>query len=318
MAPQPIPPSKKNSPGREFRDAVTNYFNREPSPVVIPSQTLEDVLLDWCLDHAADLQRSGIVNIRSHSTGLIVITSRECTLSNEKIVEMLMNDEKITIALNGSTLTVSQRRERQLLGLGAVSPLCVSCDALGTASLVYTGGCIVGLTCGHVIKNNLTECDKTRAYRVSSLFKDIETNKYRGDSPRSNLGYAWIHNTLDVAGIVTTKGLPCYVNIVEDIRTPVKFRKWWSDDEPLLNKVNYLQQSTVTKCGISSRKTTGHVRDVGYDCFYVEGCEVTPFAVPGDSGSLVLNETGEVLGVVRGIEFLQNLNIYITDVLPVW
>ena len=58
---------------------------------------------------------------------------------------------------------------------------------------------------------------------------------------------------------------------------------------------------------------------MAYDHFSVAGNEVTPFAIPGDSRSLVLNQKGEVLGVVMEITQLEtHKDIYVTKVLPVW
>ena len=57
----------------------------------------------------------------------------------------------------------------------------------------------------------------------------------------------------------------------------------------MLEKGNFLNLTDVMKCGISSRKTTAKVVDVAGEHFHVEGNEVTPFSIPGDSGSLVLN-----------------------------
>lgn len=149
--------------------------------------------------------------------------------------------------------------------------------------------------------------------------KDIRTNKFSLNSNGKYFGKAWSHDVLDVAAILPFTEHPLSINAVEEVEVPVKFRKWWSDDESLSAKLNYLRQSIVTKCGISSRKTTGDVmNEISYDCFYVTGNEVTPFSVPGDSGSLVLNEEGEVLGIVMEIQFHENNRIYITKVLPVW
>lgn len=79
------------------------------------------------------------------------------------------------------------------------------------------------------------------------------------------------------------------------------------------------KKSTVTKCGISSRTTIGEVINVGGNCFYVKGNETTPFSVPGDSGSLVLNDVGEVLGIITQIDLQEHGNsICVTAVLPVW
>jgi hypothetical protein len=46
--------------------------------------------------------------------------------------------------------------------------------------------------------------------------------------------------------------------------------------------------------------------------------EVTPFSIPGDSGSLVLTQKDDVLGVVMEITLQAHQNIYVTKVLPVW
>lgn len=52
---------------------------------------------------------------------------------------------------------------------------------------------------------------------------------------------------------------------------------------------------------------------MAYDHFSVAGNEVTPFAIPGDSGSLVLNQKGEVLGVVMEMTQLEaHKDIYVT------
>jgi len=87
----------------------------------------------------------------------------------------------------------------------------------------------------------------------------------------------------------------------------------------LKSKEDYLAKSAVTKCVTSSRTTTGEVMNVGVNYFFVRGNEVTPFSVPGDSGSLVLNKEGEILGVVTEIaQFKQHGDCHVTRVLPVW
>jgi hypothetical protein len=91
---------------------------------------------------------------------------------------------------------------------------------------------------------------------------------------------------MDIAGELPVAHLPLLVNEVEEIAVPVKLTKWWKDDEPLKSKIDYLTKSTVAKCGISSRTTTGEVMNVGGNHFIVKGNEVTPFSVPGDSCSL--------------------------------
>lgn len=151
------------------------------------------------------------------------------------------------------------------------------------------------------------------------LQEDITSNKFKLDAPESFFGYGFCNQYLDIAGVLPDPDLPVMVNEVEEIEVSVKLTKRWRDDEPLKTKQTYLTMGTVTKCGISSRATTGEVVEVGGNYFYVKGCEVTPFSVPGDSGSLVLNSEGEMLGVVEEIEQFERFgSCYVTKVLPVW
>lgn len=46
--------------------------------------------------------------------------------------------------------------------------------------------------------------------------------------------------------------------------------------------------------------------------------EVTPFSIPGDSGSLVLNQKDDVLGVVMEITLQAHQNMYVTKVDFLW
>lgn len=124
---------------------------------------------------------------------------------------------------------------------------------------------------------------------------------------------------MDIAGALPDGNLPLLVNEVEEMTLPVKLTKWWKDDEPLANRVHCLGESIVTKCGVSSRTTTGEIVNAGGNYFFVRGNEVTLFSSPGDSGSLVMNNKGEILGVVTMItQFQQYYTAYVTEVLPVW
>lgn len=164
-------------------------------------------------------------------------------------------------------------------------------------------------------------CTCPRPYvREESIYyceKDIPTNNFKLQETGTFFGYGFSNDDVDIAGVLPGTNLPLLVNEVEEeMKVPVKLTKWWKDDEPLTNKVLYLEKSTVTKCGISSRTTTGKVINVTGNCFYVQGNEVTPFSIPGDSGSLVLNAEGEVLGIVMNITQFET--VYVTEVLPVW
>ncbi len=70
--------------------------------------------------------------------------------------------------------------------------------------------------------------------------------------------------------------------------------------------------------GASSGVTTGEIVSVGGNYFQVRGHELTPFSIPGDSGSLVLDVDGVVLGVIASIVLTQYDGVYASEVLPIW
>ena len=301
------PSKRRNSPGREFRDAVAKYFADNVTPT-ISNQSLETVISEWCLDNRLQLRESRISDIRlvdPNLTDLVVYAYKECALSDSDILNMLMVD------LSARGLRIASRYESQLLAL--TSPVCVKAgESLGTATLVNVKGCVVALTCAHVLCQMFGK-------KVTFCERDIPTNKFKLEATGSFFGYGFSNDDMDIAGVLPVAHLPLLVNEVEENAVPVKLTKWWKDDEPLKSKIDYLTKSTVTKCGISSRTTTGEVQNVGGNFFIVKGNEVTPFSVPGDSGSLVLNNVGEILGIVTEIaQFEQHGNSYVTEVLPVW
>lgn len=313
--PQLLHPSKRRkSPGLEFRDAAGKYFAEKASPVSI-SQSLETIIFDWCLDNRPHLQQSRISSIRlidPNSSDLIVLVYKGCSLSDADILRMLMADSHISscLASTGSDLRVACRGEAQLLALA--SPVCVKTgESLGTATLVNVDGCVVALTCAHVLEHVFGS-------KVSFCDKDIPTNKFKRGTVGSFFGYGFSNKNTDIAGVLPAVHLPLIMNEVEEVAVPVKLTKWWKQekDSSLQSRIDYLAKSAVTKCGISSRTTTGEVVHVAGDVFFVKENEVTPFSVPGDSGSLVLNAEGEVVGIVS--EIAQFGERYVTEVLPVW
>ena len=116
--PRRLHPSKRrNSPGREFRDAVAKYFAENVAAT--PSyQSLETVISDWCLDNRPHLQQSrisGIYLARPNSTDLAVHAYEGCALSDSDILDLLMADSNVSRALVGSVLRIAFRDKAQLL-----------------------------------------------------------------------------------------------------------------------------------------------------------------------------------------------------------
>lgn len=160
------PSTRKNSSGREFRDAVSKYFdeltaNSHSSTIAFPhssssSQSLETVLCEWLLDNRSDLRGRGISGIylsKSNPVGIIIDAYSDCTVSNTDILQMLMKDYKIVEtlkAMNESDLVVESRSLSTPLSVVS-SPVCIKAATMGTATLVNYRGAIIALTCCHVI-----------------------------------------------------------------------------------------------------------------------------------------------------------------------
>jgi hypothetical protein len=110
------PSKRRNSPGREYRDAVTRYFAGEVSVTSVHA-SLETTILEWCLDNRLHLRASHISAIhliQPGCTDVVVYAYRECTLSNSEILDMLLGDVHIA-DLAGSTLRITSRCVSQLL-----------------------------------------------------------------------------------------------------------------------------------------------------------------------------------------------------------
>jgi hypothetical protein len=117
--------------------------------------------------------------------------------------------------------------------------------------------------------------------------------------------------------VIPKFSVPLLLNTL-DANISVRFEKWFH--ESLSLDAEWLNGRTVIKKGISTGLTSGVIVDVSSDSFIVLGSEVTPFAVPGDSGSLVVDTTGLILGIVAEIEYLLQAGhgVYCTKVVPMW
>ena len=200
------PSRRRNSPGREFRDAVGKYFDERVTPTS-SKQSLETIISEWCLDNRPRLRESQISDIRlvdPNSTNLVVYAYKECSLTNSDIEEMLMRDANISSSLAGSVLRVTFRCESQLLALA--SPVCVKAgESLGTATLVSVKGCVLALTCAHVLGQIFGK-------NVSFCEKDIKTNKFKLNASGSLFGHGFSNDDMDIAGVLPVAHLPLLVN----------------------------------------------------------------------------------------------------------
>ena len=177
------PSNRMNSPGREFRDAVSKYFhnladvNSNKTVSYGSPQSLETVISDWCLDNRHELRGLGISGIylsKSNPVGIIIEAYQNCTISNEGILQMLMEDRNISETLEGMRASDMVGESRLLSQLSSLisSPVCVKSAMVGTATLVNYKGAVVGLTCSHVIG------ERAFGQTVFLSEKDGDTNKF--------------------------------------------------------------------------------------------------------------------------------------------
>ena len=95
--------------------------------------------------------------------------------------------------------------------------------------------------------------------------------------------------------------------------------KWWNNSLPYSLEYIYIRGRQLIKDGVGSGLTAGLILEEGYQSmsFYILGNELCPFAVAGDSGSLVcIQETMEVVGMVIMTELYEGRQV--CQVLPVW
>jgi hypothetical protein len=308
------PSQRPRSIGSEFRLAVRQYLDSNVLDVgVSVCETLEILIYDWCLDNRSLLSEKSISDIRTSQSapnGIIVVAFKNCVVSDEEILIILRSDEHIKQfeTTTGSDLFVESRFESQLLTL--TSPLCVRGHGQsGTASLLTMENYVFGFTCGH--------CVGKVSGVVTYCTKDPISSKYRFDSPPHALGRALCHETLDVAWIQLDPHLPLLINFFPDINLAVRLEHWWTN-EALFHRREKLIGTKVTKVGASSGVTSGEIVELGGNFFYVQGHELTPFSVPGDSGSIVLDISGRVMGVVVSILLDSHESTYVSEVLPTW
>ena len=129
---------------------------------------------------------------------------KECALSDSDIEDKLVADANISSSLAGSVLRVTFRCESQLLALA--SPVCVKVgESLGTATLVSVKGCVVALTCAHVLGQIFGK-------NVSFCEKDIKTNKFKLNASGSLFGHGFSNDDMDIAGVLPVAHLPLLVN----------------------------------------------------------------------------------------------------------
>ena len=116
------------------------------------------------------------------------------------------------------------------------------------------------------------------------LSKAELTSMYKFSDHVDLLGeVAHIHPYCDFVLVSPRPELPLVMNTVDGIPFPLRLKNFWADDTR--KGVDFLSGKQVYKHGISSGLTEGKITSSDLGVIIVNGLEVTPFSIPGDSGS---------------------------------
>jgi hypothetical protein len=326
------PSNRPGSKGKSFRNTMKSFLTSSVSRVDISSLFLEDIIEDWVMDNCQTLDGMGIATIRLDPKSfrlskavsnpqetieilLTVVVFDQCESSNEEIVALLLDDDVIKDKVAELSASFLVKRSRSELLSILRSPMCLTAERVGTGTTLNYRGAIFTLTARHVI--GATSETKSVGRGVFDNF----SKKYVREGEISDVfGQSFVHECIDVGVVFPFNKHPLVVNYIDDINLPINMFNWWKGMTSA-GKYHFLSSDIVLKHGISSGVTTGEVMDASMcqDSFWVCGKQVTPFAVPGDSGALVVNRKGVVLGIVKMIALSQsNSGDYVTEVIPIW
>ncbi len=191
---------------------------------------------------------------------------------------------------------------------------------IGTGTIINNMGSPMALTCFHAIR---TRVGKTVNYMSD---RNHKTSKYSMDGDVQKFGVVtYIDEELDFAMVAPYPQLPLVLNMIHGCDRPLRLRRFWSSEDSAARLEYLLTIGVVMKGGVSSGMTRGKIIPNGFqeNQFFVIGFDISPFSIPGDSGSIVFDDSnGDVLGliteIVRGKFSSEQHGSYISRVLPIW
>jgi hypothetical protein len=308
------PSTKPGTIGFSLRNALSALFESVTSDNKIGVQDeLQDykiVFEDWFLEYVPEVPIA-ISKIFFDGDTLTVCWNNPIDEISNGVVKNLIskyNEDAIDILKVPEGLTIKNQWVELLSCLQ--SPFLVSAKyntAMlgGTGTILYYEDKVFCITAFHAIQrlNSSAEAPFDIDVYYSSSRCDFTNHFPRNVLTKSfgNCIHLWVDFGLDVA-IIKPRDfrLGFSVNYV-GIDFPIQFNEWWEHDtlKTITAKVAQVKSFTLVKCGISSNVTTGTVVGMFGGMLQVLGNEFTPFASPGDSGSVVSNkETGDFIGIL--------------------
>ena len=315
------PSTRNGTTGKSLRQSISNLRSREIFNIVrsVRDSHFDYAIADWRMDHLQYLHKNSIRNLSvsadKENTQKLILNVHELesnVLPEATLLDTIWNDT--TISANFSRELASTRSIKcQLLNsvLSSVAGITVGSTS-ATETIIYFNGICMLFTAAHLITPRMATTIKKNAYNI--LYQKYETDSI--DTNFAKTVIPLIDVDMDVA-----LGIPAVnifvANCSKGCERPILFKKWWP--EVLIDRFERLKKMTLIKEGASSGITTGCITDFcSSDYFHVRGHQMTPFAIPGDSGALVLDlETGLVVGVVSMIELVKDSG-FVTIVKPIW
>ena len=284
------PSIRSESPGRIMRDTLKRVKCDPLQFVVVKSMrdsSFIHAISDWRMDSLITIRTLGFRDVSASDNALTILVLDEPSITKEELVKIIWSDPNISRSFDVKSISLETRK--CWLQCSDISPVlgvnAVSSSATGTVINVQENSML--LTTAHLFPTT-TACAPTRSVRKNQ-FDDSLTHKWshHKDGPIfATVPPLLFDQDSDVAVGILVR--PVHILGSTNIPSPT-FQNWWGDSLP--NFLIKLQEMTLVKNGASSGVTTGKYCNFSYngDCFYVRGNEQTPFSLPGDSGSLVLD-----------------------------
>jgi hypothetical protein len=311
------PSRRKGSSGAAFLMKVKEVLIDKPLPdhLDIEPEDLFEYVYEWFQDNRLKLKEKGIteLSLSFKNPKLISVVNREtCELTKEHIFNLMKADPRLK-------KEIAEDFEMTILTMRPAinTPVALLCNSgAGTGTVLNVRGSPFALTCAHVV-GTLSQIGSKISYIPE---KDEATSKYSfcADGPFFG-NVVFVSSDNDFGLLSPSPNLSLVLNKVDGFPFPLRLEKFWGDDNR--NGVAFLSGKKVCKHGISSGLTVGAILVADLGTFFVNALQMTPFSIPGDSGSLVFDiETGVVYGMVTDIQFKQvdGTASYVTGVLPLW
>jgi len=307
-----MPPSRnKGTKGRELREAMIAAKERENDIKPTWRKLDEETVKRYYNELMEDLHPLGILAVLVNSVSPQRVEIEVHALEK---CDQVLGEEKLAITGYFED-TIKPEIVWTTVMYASASPFCLGG---GTGSVINCVGRVACITARHVLNVDSTAESVTVKYRAT---KNALSGRYPLIQDLKDFGVTnqqCIHAELDIAMVLPKYSMPLTVNHV-DLIGDVRFAEIQLDDIKL--------NMEVQKNGCATGLTSAHISRKEDLVLEAVSDEIGPFAVTGDSGSLVITKRGReniIIGLISYI-YVKNEEVngipvfkYTTNIIPVW